>query len=110
MERKIWFQKPAGEVGKGFLTGTPASGALGAQLAEQFKLSSQAGTYNLLGKKTDIVGDGVTPFRESLREVRAVNMPFQIGQRSSEAVINTNQASLLKIATQGTSLAEISGK
>jgi len=95
--KKSWFQKAAGVEG-GTIRGINASGQLAKDLTAQYGLYAGAQGYNILGKKTDIIGDGVTPFRTSLREVRTVNQPYQVGQRSNDTLLTANKTSLLKTA------------
>jgi hypothetical protein len=94
---KTWFKPALGEAGNS-ISSNPGGSAIGPALAKQYGISAAGQSYSVLGKKADIIGDGVTPFREDLRQVYNVNMPYQVGQRNSEPLIMANKNSLLKTA------------
>jgi len=62
------------------------------------KYGGGAQNYNYIGAKAPIIGDGVMPFREDLRMVYNVNMPFQVGQHSFDKTLKASTTSLLSIA------------
>lgn len=98
---KDWYKKADPLVGQPILgMDSAANPDIGPMLNDQYRIGASANSYNLLGGKMPIIGKGVTPFRHSLREVYSVNMPYQIGQRNNEPLIQSNQNSLLKTAGQ----------
>lgn len=70
--------------------------ALAAELNARY--GTGASTYNYLGPKAPVLGDGINPFKSSLREVKTVNLPFQVGLRSFDSTIKANTTSLLSMA------------
>lgn len=83
-------QSALGAITPRLITSSGASSALAKELnATYFDKGAQS--YQLLGKNEQIAGYSATPFKKDLRQVKTVNLPYQVGQRSYDDLIQVNK-------------------
>jgi len=70
------------------------SASTGSALARELNATyfdKGAQDYQTFGKNEPIPGYSATPFKRDLRQVKSVNLPYQVGQRSYDNLIESNK-------------------